>query len=188
MTFDWQPTLTGPTLTVRPLAGGDRAPLTAAAGDPAIWAGHPAKDRWRPEVFGPYFEFLLASGTAFAIAGRATGAIIGCTRFYPVPDDPASVAIGFTFLDRAHWGGATNFEVKRLMLAHAFAHFPTVWFHIDPDNLRSRTATARLGAAYDHDDVLLAGPAPAPIVCYRLDRAAWDGVIRDFSRQRKGET
>ncbi len=177
MTFNWQPRLTGDTVEVRPLAASDRAGLTAAAGDPEIWAGHPAKDRWQPEVFGPYFDFLLASGTAFAIVDRASGAIIGCTRFYPVPRDADSVAIGFTFLDRAHWGGATNHAVKALMLAHAFATFPRVWFHIAPDNCRSRVATSRLGAVYVHDDVLLAGPAPSPVACYRLDPSAWQRVL-----------
>ncbi len=175
MAFDWQPRLLGDTVEIRPLAATDRAGLAAAAADPEIWAGHPAKDRWKPEVFAPYFDFLLASGTAFAIVDRAEGRIVGCTRFYPVPDDADSVAIGFTFLDRAHWGGATNHAVKALMLAHAFAAFPRVWFHIAPNNIRSRIATGRLGAVHDHDDTLpLGGPTPSLVACYRLDRDAWE--------------
>lgn len=183
--FDWQPHLVGDAVEIRPLTAADRPGLTAAAGDPAIWAGHPARDRWRPEVFGPYFDFLLATGQALALIDRGTGAIVGCTRFYPVPDDPDSVGIGYTFLDRAHWGGGTNFAIKALMLAHAFAVFSRVWFHIGPDNHRSRTATGRLGAVYDHDDILTAGPAPSAVVCYRLDRAAWARVLADRGGERQ---
>lgn len=180
--FDWQPHLIGETVEVRPMVEADRAGLAAAAGDPAIWAGHPAKERWRPENFGPYFDFLLGTGTALVIVDRRTGAIAGCTRFYPFPDDPGSVAIGYTFLDRAHWGGETNFAVKALMLTHAFAHVPTVWFDIGPDNRRSQTATARLGAVYDHDGILAGGPAPAPVVCYRLDRDTWVRTLADRAK------
>jgi len=175
--FDPQPHPLGDTVALRPLALADRDGLAAAASDPATWAGHPAKDRHRREVFDPYFDFLLATGSTLAIVERSTGRVIGCSRYYVAPDRPDDIAIGFTFLDHGFWGGATNFEVKRLMLGHAFARFPEVWFHIDPNNRRSQVATSRLGAVHAHDaDLDLAGK-PARWMCFRLDRAVWERTL-----------
>ncbi|MBP1804742.1 GNAT family N-acetyltransferase [Rubellimicrobium aerolatum] len=172
--FDLAPTLESPALRLRPLAASDRDALHAAASDPGTWAGHPARDRHLRAAFDPYFDVLLKAGGTLAVIDRASNRIIGASRFYVPPDRPESIAIGFTFLDRAHWGGAVNREMKRLMLAHAFQTFPEVWFHIAPTNLRSRRATAKLGALHDHDAVLDLAGMPAEWTCWRLTRAAWE--------------
>jgi RimJ/RimL family protein N-acetyltransferase len=176
--FDNQPRLADETVALRPLVAEDLDGLHAAASDPATWAGHPARDRWRREVFEPYFAFLLASGGTLAIIDRASGAIIGCSRYYVPPDHPEGIAIGFTFLAPAYWGGATNFAVKRLMLGHAFESFPEVWFHIAPGNRRSQIATGRLGAVHAYDAELDLGTGPAPTMCFRLDRASWEKTVQ----------
>ena len=168
------PHLVGPTLELRPLAPGDRDALHAAASDPETWAGHPAKERWKREAFDPYFDFLLTAGGTLAIVERGTGRVIGCSRYYVPPDHPDGIAIGFTFLDRGFWGGRTNLELKRLMLGHAFADVPEVWFHIDPTNLRSQIATARLGAVHAETKDLDISGTPAAWMCFRLDRSAWE--------------
>ncbi len=173
MGFDFQPELAGETLALRPLAAGDFDGLYAAASDPAVWAGHPVKDRHRREVFEPYFAFLLASGGTLVVADRSTDAIIGCSRYYVTVDAPDAVAIGFTFLDTAHWGGATNGELKRLMLEHAFRFVPEVWFHIGPDNIRSQKATTKLGAAHVRTVRLDISGAEADYLCFRLKRDDW---------------
>ena len=172
--FDAQPTLTGETLVLSPLRAEDCPGLQAAAASPDLWAGHPAKDRWKPEVFLPYFDFLLASGTTLCVRDRATGRIIGCSRYYPAPDRPDSMSIGFTFLAQDYWGGSANFEMKRLMLDHAFGSFPEVWLHIAPTNIRSQKATAKLGAVHSHDAMLALTAAPATLtMCFRLSREGW---------------
>ena len=45
-----QPLLAGNGLILRPLAAADWRVLFAVASDPAIWAGHPAPDRWHKAV------------------------------------------------------------------------------------------------------------------------------------------
>lgn len=167
------PHLTGPTLELRPLAPEDRDGLHAAASAPKTWAGHPAKERWRRAAFDPYFDYLLQAGGVLAVIERASGRIIGASRFYVGPDRPGAIAIGFTFLDHRFWGGTTNFELKRLMLGHAFASFPEVWFHIDPTNLRSQIATGRLGAVHVETRELDISGKPAAWMCFRLDRDVW---------------
>ncbi len=173
MGFDAQPILKGATLTLRPLAPDDYDGLYRAASNPETWAGHPAHDRHKPEVFCPYFDMLLASRATLVVIDIASGDIIGCSRYYTAPDRPGTISIGFTFLDQRYWGGTVNRAMKALMLAHAFAQFDAVWFHIDPTNIRSQKATMKLGARHAYDAELALGSAPAPWKIYRLDREDW---------------
>ncbi len=175
--FDDQPLLTGASVWLRPLTQDDFGRLSEAAAHPEIWAGHPVKDRHRSEVFAPYFDFLIKAGGTLAILSRPGDGIIGCSRYYAVAERPGSIAIGFTFLNHAHWGGTMNFDVKRLMLDHAFARFPEVWFDIAPDNIRSQKATMKLGAEHVRDARLTLADSAADWKCYRLTRAAWVDTV-----------
>jgi len=65
--FNRQPTLTDGTFTLRPLTRADQPPLRAAASDPLIWAGHPATDRHKPEIFDALFKSLLEFGGAMLV-------------------------------------------------------------------------------------------------------------------------
>ena len=165
--------LEGDGLRLRPLAPQDRDGLYAAAADPLVWEQHPARTRHERAVFDPYFNFLVAAGGAMAVTEAATGRIIGTSRFYQTPDPADAWSIGFTFIERAAWGGVVNFAMKRLMLDHLFADTDEVWFHIAPDNLRSQRGTAKLGALRDADRTLDLGTGPALMVCYRLPRDVW---------------
>ena len=173
MSFDRQPVLSPDRLHLCPLERQDFDGLMAAASDPATWAGHPARDRWKPEVFRPYFDFLLGAGGTMAIRDTGHDGIIGCSRYYTAPDMPDSISIGFTFINPRFWGGAVNLELKRLMLGHAFGSFGEIWFHIDPTNMRSRRATAKLGAVHVYDATLDLGGGPARWMCFRLEQDAW---------------
>ncbi len=177
--FDPQPTLRGEAIHLRPMAAGDLEGLYSAASDPDVWAGHPATDRYKRDKFEPYFAVLLASGTTLVAVDRRKDEIIGCSRYYVAPDMPDSVSIGFTFLNNAYWGGGTNFEMKRLMLDHAFAAYPGVWFHIAPTNIRSQKATGKLGAQHVYDATLDLSGTPSPWMCFRLGRDDWRRVVTD---------
>lgn len=174
--FDVQPHLTSKALLLRPLVSDDFDGLYQAASDPVTWAGHPARDRHFKEVFQPYFQSLLSSGSALVVLDRTSRSIIGCSRYYTAPDRPGTISIGFTFLAPAYWGGEVNFELKRLMLDHAFTTYPDVWFHIDPTNIRSRKATMKLGAHAVHDAVLNLSAGPAEWKCYCLSRQDWQST------------
>jgi RimJ/RimL family protein N-acetyltransferase len=142
---DFQPTLTGETVVVRPLRPSDRAEMFAAASDPLIWELHPAKDRYREPVFREYFDDALASRMAFAFVERAGGAVIGSSRYHGYDEKRREIEIGWTFLTRAHWGGRTNREIKRLMLDHAFTFVDTVVFWVGAANRRSQRAMEKIG-------------------------------------------
>ena len=153
MTFDPQPTLIGDLLELRPLRSDDWAALFAVASDPLIWEQHPESDRYREDVFRRFFTEALQSGGALVAIERATGRIIGSSRYHGFDPARRVVEIGWTFLARRYWGGAYNGEMKRLMLAHAFTVVDQVVFFIGPENRRSRRAVEKLGAVY-------LGPAP----------------------------
>lgn len=149
--FEFEPTLEGELLRLRPLRAGDFELLYQAASDPLIWAIHPDPERYRRDVFERNFFNPALQGTgALIVIDRAGGGVIGSSRYYEWAPDEATVAIGYTFLARSHWGGQFNRELKALMLAHAFRFAKRVWFHIGVDNLRSRRAMEKIGGRLSH--------------------------------------
>jgi RimJ/RimL family protein N-acetyltransferase len=157
MSFNRQPTLEGESLHLRPLVPEDRDALLAAASDPEIWAVHPEPTRWQPAVFQRYFEAALASGGALVVVERASGTIIGSSRYHGFDPDTSQIEIGWTFLARSHWGGRTNGELKRLMIDHALQTVCTVVFMVGRDNLRSRRAVEKIGGVLVAENILRDG-------------------------------
>ena len=143
--FDFQPTLHGPRVVVRPVAARDWGAMFAAAADPAIWELHPATDRYTEKVFKEYFDGAIASGSAFAIVDRESGDVIGSSRFHGFDAVASEIEIGWTFLARDYWGGSYNAEIKQLMLEHAFRFVDTVIFWVGETNQRSRRAMEKIG-------------------------------------------
>jgi len=144
--MDRQPTLQGERLLLRPLRDDDWDALYAVASDREIWAIHPAHDRWREPVFRAFFADALANGGAMAVIDKASGVVIGSSRWQGYdPADGGSVEIGWTFLARSLWGGRFNPELKRLMLAHAFGFVERVMFRVGESNWRSRRAMEKIG-------------------------------------------
>jgi RimJ/RimL family protein N-acetyltransferase len=142
---DFQPTLTGPTVIVRPIAADDWTELFAAGSDPEIWKVHPRSDRYTEPAFREYFDSALASKMSFAFVDRSTSRLIGSSRYYGYEPERSEIEIGWTFITRSHWGGKTNREVKRLMLDHAFGFVDTVIFWVGESNWRSQGAMTKIG-------------------------------------------
>jgi N-acetyltransferase len=145
VSFDRQPVLIGELLELRPLRATDFEALFRVAADPLIWEQHPDRDRYQEPVFRAFFEEGLASGGALVAVDRANGRIIGSSRYHGYDAERSVVAIGWTFLARAYWGGRYNGEMKRLMLEHAFRSVQRVLFIIGPDNRRSQRAVEKIG-------------------------------------------
>jgi len=144
---DFQPTLAGDTVRLRPIAVEDFEPLYQAAADPRIWEQHPDTERYKRDGFeARYFTGAIDCGTALVVENTETAEIIGCSRYYDWNPDTKEVAIGFTFLTCERWGDGTNSEVKSLMLTHISRWADVVWFHIGSENIRSRRAVEKLGA------------------------------------------
>jgi RimJ/RimL family protein N-acetyltransferase len=143
--FDLQPTLKGSLLELRPLQASDFQLLYAVASDPLIWEQHPAKDRWKEDVFRTFFQESLDSGGALLAVDCKLRKVIGSSRFHGYDAQRSEIEIGWTFLARSHWGGTYNREMKELMLRHAFAFVDRVVFLVGPNNLRSQRAVEKIG-------------------------------------------
>jgi RimJ/RimL family protein N-acetyltransferase len=168
---DWQPTLEGDLVLLRPTRPEDWEEMFAAASDPLIWAGHPAKDRYTQPVFRKYFDGALESGGALTIIDKESGRIVGCSRYHDYQPDESRVEIGYTFLVRSCWGGAVNGEVKRLMLGHAFRFVRTVQFAVAADNFRSRRACEKIGAILsDRTEMRPTAGGLIPYCIYEISR------------------
>ncbi|MEO7360368.1 MAG: GNAT family N-acetyltransferase [Gemmatimonadaceae bacterium] len=167
MTANLQPTLQGELIELRPLRLDDWDALFAVASDRLIWEQHPASDRYQEPVFREFFRVAMESHGAFAVIERATGHVIGSSRYAGYDPAKRELEIGWTFLARSHWGGRYNGEMKRLMMQHAFQFVDRALFVIGRSNVRSRTAIERLGGVVlpdagngDEEKVVYAISAP----------------------------
>lgn len=177
MKFDLQPTLRGARVVLRPLRADDLEEQYAVASDPLIWEQHPISDRYRRDVFEKFFQENLASGGSLVAIDPTTDKIIGGSRYYFHEGSTDEVEIGWTFLARPCWGGATNGEMKRLMLDHAFNYVSSVIFLIGPQNMRSRRAVEKIGGKFVGEGFW---PSGLPKVTYRIRKEEWH-VARCFS-------
>ena len=145
--MDRQPVLEGERLYLRPLTEADWPALWAVASDPELWAVHPSHNRWQEPVFRAFLDDALAKGGALAIVDKATGAVIGSSRFQFCDrlEEHGALEIGWSFLARAYWGRGYNAEFKRLMLEHAFRYTDRVVFRVGAANAISRKAMVNIG-------------------------------------------
>ena len=173
--FDLQPTLVGDRVRLRPVAPDYFAALYTVAADPALWAAHPAHDRWQEPVFRRLFAETLASGGGLVIIDKASAAIIGSSRYHIADPAAPRAEIGWTFLARSHWGGGYNREAKVLMLRHAFRFVDMVVFRVGEGNLRSRRAVEKIGGTLsaEREEVRLPDGTPVIHVVYALSRTAF---------------
>jgi RimJ/RimL family protein N-acetyltransferase len=173
--MDRQPVLSGERLVLRPLRDDDWGALYAVASGPQLWARHPMHDRWQEPVFRAFFADALAQGGALVVTDRASGAVIGSSRFQGHdPADGGSVEIGWTFLARDYWGIGLNAEMKRLMLTHAFRFVERVLFRVGEHNIISRRAMEKIGGRLQEEMERIATDRGEIVhVVYEIDRASF---------------
>jgi len=146
------PTLIGERVELRPLEASARQALLDAAADGQLWN---LKVTVVPgaETIDAYLDTALqgrAAGTVmpFAIVDRASGRVIGSTRFWKIDRENRKLEIGHTWLSESAQRTRANTEAKWLLLAYAFdtLHCVRVQFTTDELNEKSRAAILRLGA------------------------------------------
>jgi N-acetyltransferase len=145
-------TLEGPTIRLEPLGVVHIDALSEVAFDPDLWQATVSRVTSRRDLEA-YVEEALAehrAGTAlpFATVLKATGQVIGSTRFGNAVTTHRRVEIGWTWVARPWQRTGANREAKYLMLRHAFERWGClrVEFKTSAVNARSRTALTRLGA------------------------------------------
>jgi len=148
-------TLEGRHVRLEPLAHDHVDGLRRTTADGELWK------LWYTTVPAPdelpaYVDAALAmqaAGTAlpFAVRSKASGEIVGCTRYCQADAANRRVEIGYTWYAASVQRSAVNTECKWLLLRHAFevlgcirVELCTHWL-----NHRSRAAIERLGAKQD---------------------------------------
>ncbi len=93
-------------------------------------------------------EQQRGASVAFATVERASGQVIGSTRFMNIDRANRHVEIGSTWIAPAWQRTAVNTEAKYLMLRHAFEDWKCLRVELKTDalNQRSRNAILRIGA------------------------------------------
>lgn len=173
--INWRPEiLENEILKIVPLNESDFENLLELASDPLIWEQHPAKDRYKREVFRLFFDGAISGNTAFKIIDKSTSKSIGSTRYYDYDPEKKSIAIGYTFLVRQYWGGPYNKSAKRLLLEYAFRFVDKVFFHIGGSNIRSQMAIAKLGAVKVREFESEINGKPVEYFEYLIEKNNWN--------------
>jgi len=153
------------------------------ASDPAIWAVHPDPERYKRDVFQRnFFQPAMQGSGALIVEDRRSGDVIGSSRFYEWDPEAQEVAIGYTFLARSHWGGDLNWQMKGLMLEHAFRCAQRVWFHIGVDNIRSRKAMEKIGGRLSHTEMRVQNGRQVENCYFYIDRDDDAAIVSNLRR------
>lgn len=145
MNFSVQPVLENEEFQLIPLQQGDFESLYKVASEPEVWEQHPNKDRYKKEVFENFFRGAMESKGAFKIVEKATGDVLGSSRYYDFDEKDNHIFIGYTFYGTKSWGKGINPQVKKLMLDYIFQFVDKVHFHVGKENFRSQKAMEKLG-------------------------------------------
>jgi RimJ/RimL family protein N-acetyltransferase len=93
-------------------------------------------------------ELQRGESIPFATVERASGQVIGSTRYMNIDVANRKVEIGSTWIAPAWQRSAVNSEAKYLMVRHAFEHWGCLRVELKTDSLnqKSRNAILRIGA------------------------------------------
>ena len=114
-----------------------------------------------------FAEQARGESVVFVTVERASGKVIGSTRFMNIDRANSRVEIGSTWIAPAWQRTAVNTEAKYLMLRHAFEVWRCIRVELKTDalNQKSRNAILRLGAREEG--------------VFRKHLLTWTGRIRD---------
>jgi RimJ/RimL family protein N-acetyltransferase len=177
--------LEGADVRLEPLAERHLDALWNVAKDREIWRWYAVPVLSREELAAWVGEALkeAAGGRTlpFATCLRASGEVVGSTRFAAYSPENERVEIGWTFVGRAWQRTAINSEAKLLMLRHAFEtlHLERVELKTDSLNEASRRAILRLGATEEgtlRSHMLCSSGRRRDSVYYSILRGEWPDV------------
>ena len=139
---------------LEPLSARHLPSLRERCADPALWEFVFGENPFGSEREAQqWLDDALAdpSHVPFAVVDRATGEVIGSTRYADIAPEHWKLEIGWTFFARAYWRTHVNRECKLLMLRHAFERWNALRVQLKAEgrNMRSREAMLAWGATYE---------------------------------------
>jgi RimJ/RimL family protein N-acetyltransferase len=187
--------LEGNIVRLEPLRSDHLEDLCAIGLHPALW-------RWTVfaletrEDMRAYIDAALesfAAGTAlpFVLVERASGRVIGSTRYHSYVGEHRRLEIGYTWIAPAWQRTAVNTEAKLLLLRHAFDVLGCnrVEFKATVENHVSRRALARLGATEEgilRSFRLSPRTGPRDIVQLSIIRGEWPAIKSSLEQKLSG--
>jgi len=147
--------LEGRHVRIEPLAHEHAEGVRAAAADGELWrlwyTSVPAPDKTTEWIDIALDMRDRLGAMPFVVRERASGDIVGATRYFNVDAANRRLEIGHTWYAKRVQRTAVNTECKLLLLTHAFEALGciAVEFRTSSFNSQSREAIARLGAKQD---------------------------------------
>ena len=163
--------LEGQSVRLEPLLESHLAQLCEIGLDPDLWQWIPYRVLAAEDMRGYIRDALQAESQGlalpFATIERATGKVVGSTRYMNIDTANRRVEIGSTWIGKPWQRSAVNTEAKYLMLRHAFEALGCVRVELKTDalNQQSRNAILRVGAR--QEGIL------------RRHTMTWSGRVRD---------
>lgn len=177
--------LEGQHVRLEPLSTAHEESLIAAAEDGELWKSKVTIVASRNEMEGYVASALKAQAQGrelpFVIIRKASGRVVGSTRFYDIEPLDRRLEIGYTWLAASAQRTAVNTESKLLLLTHAFESWRCirVAFITDVLNQQSRSAILRLGAKQEgilRNHMVMPGGRYRDSVCFSIIEAEWPEV------------
>jgi RimJ/RimL family protein N-acetyltransferase len=163
--------LEGSHVRLEPLSESHHEALCVVGLDPELWKWIPIQVLDRDQMMR-YIRAVLSDqekGTSipFATIDRASGQVVGATRFMNIDVPNKRVEIGSTWIGKNWQRSAINTEAKYLMMRYAFETLGCnrVELKTDSLNTQSRNAILRIGAKQEG--------------IFRQHMVIWSGRLRD---------
>jgi N-acetyltransferase len=163
--------LEGSHVRLDPLSESHHEALCVVGLDPELWKWIPIQVLDRDQMMR-YIRAVLSdqeNGTSipFATVDRASGQVVGATRFMNIDAPNKRVEIGSTWIGKPWQRSAINTEAKYLMMRYAFETLGCnrVELKTDSLNTQSRNAILRIGAKQEG--------------IFRQHMVTWSGRLRD---------
>ena len=183
-----QPELEGRHVLLRPMVRSDGPAIVDAASDGRLWelfyTSVPDADGIETYLDTALAEKGFGRAMPFVVIEKASGKIIGATRYLRINEDALRLEIGATFYAKRTQRTAINSETKLLLLQHAFEvlNCQCVQIRTDAFNFQSQRAIERLGAKKDgilRNHAYLKGRL-RDLVVYSIIANEWEGVKRNL--------
>jgi len=179
--------LEGRTVRLEPLTPAHAAALVAAANDGELWRSTVTIIPTAATIEGYLATAFKAKAAGqqypFVTLDRATGTVIGTTRYLSIELAHRKLEIGSTWIGASHQRTSANTEAKYLMMRHAFEVLGAIrmQFITDALNTQSRRAIERLGAREEgilRNHMIMPGGRYRDSACYSIVEAEWPDVKR----------
>ncbi len=177
--------LEGKHVRLEPLLPAHEEDLNAAAGDGELWNSVvtivPSSATMGAYIAAALHGQAQGSELPFVIIQKASGQIVGTTRFYFIDRENRHAEIGYTWLAASVQRTGVNTEAKLLLLTHAFETWRCirVAFITDVLNQQSRAAILRLGAKEEgifRNHLIMPGGRYRDSVCFSIIEKEWPEV------------